>query len=34
MIWYFIAGFISGVIGTLMVGRHLAKRIEEYDERS
>lgn len=29
MIWYFIAGFISGVVGTLLLGRHIAKKVEE-----
>jgi hypothetical protein len=33
MIWYYIAGFISGVIGTLMLGRHIVnKRMEEMDD--
>lgn len=31
MIWFFIAGFISGVVGTLMLGRHISRRME--DER-
>ena len=31
MIWYYIAGFISGVIGTLMFGRYLSKKMEERD---
>lgn len=26
MFWFYIAGFISGVIGTLMLGRHYAKK--------
>ena len=26
MVWFYIAGFISGVIGTLMFGRYIAKR--------
>ena len=26
MFWFYIAGFISGVIGTLMLGRHFAKK--------
>ena len=29
MIWYYLAGFISGVIGTLMLGRYLSEKIEE-----
>ena len=28
MIWYYLAGFISGVIGTLMFGRYLLKKME------
>lgn len=28
MILYFIAGFISGVIGTLMFGHYLSKKME------
>lgn len=28
MIWYFIAGFIAGVVGTLMLGRHIAEKVE------
>ena len=31
MIFYFIAGFISGVVGTLMLGRHLSKKMERTD---
>lgn len=34
MIWYFIAGFISGVVGTLMLGRHISKRLEENDHEA
>ena len=26
MLWYFLAGYIAGVIGTLMLGRHYAKK--------
>ena len=26
MFWYFIAGYIAGVVGTLLLGRHLAKK--------
>jgi len=26
MFWFFIAGFIAGVVGTLMLGRHFAKK--------
>lgn len=29
MIWYFIAGFISGVVGTLMLGRHISKKMHD-----
>lgn len=29
MIWYFLAGFISGVVGTLMLGRHISRKMEE-----
>ena len=29
MIFYFIAGFISGVVGTLMLGRHISKKMQE-----
>ena len=31
MIWFFVAGFISGVVGTLMLGRYISRRME--DER-
>jgi hypothetical protein len=27
MILYFIAGFVSGVVGTLMFGRYISKRL-------
>ena len=30
MIWYFIAGFISGVVGVLMLGRYISRRLEEH----
>ena len=26
MVWYFLAGYIAGVVGTLMLGRHFAKK--------
>ena len=26
MIWYFIAGFISGFVGAVMLGAHIAKK--------
>ena len=29
MVWYFIAGFISGVVGVILYGRHIAKKAEE-----
>ena len=32
MIWFFIAGFISGVIGTLMFGRYVSKRMGMDDD--
>lgn len=28
MIWYFLAGFISGVVGTIMLGKYIAERHE------
>lgn len=28
MFWYFLAGFISGVVGVLLFGRHISKKIE------
>ena len=28
MIWYFIAGFVSGAVGVILYGRHIAKKIE------
>lgn len=28
MIWYYLAGFISGVIGMLLLGRYLSKKEE------
>ena len=33
MIWYFIAGFIAGVVGMLMLGKHFADKVDEKDER-
>lgn len=32
MVWFFIAGFISGIVGTLMLGRHIANKIERNDD--
>ena len=32
MIWYFIAGFISGAVGMLMLGRYLSERKSEREE--
>lgn len=29
MFWYFIAGFISGVIGMLWLGKHIADKEKE-----
>lgn len=29
MFWYFLAGFVSGVVGTLMLGRYIVRRMEE-----
>ena len=26
MIWFFIAGFISGMVATLMIGKHFAEK--------
>lgn len=26
MIWYFIAGYIAGMVGTLLLGRHFYKK--------
>lgn len=36
MIWYFIAGYIAGMIGTLAVAKWLGDsgRLKHYDERS
>ena len=34
MIWMFIAGFIAGVVGTLMLGHYVAEKVEKDDERS
>ena len=31
MIWFFIAGFISGVIGTLMLGKYVSHKLERTD---
>ena len=28
MIWFYLAGFISGVVGTLLFGRYLSKRMD------
>lgn len=34
MFWYFLAGFISGIVGMLMLGKHFAdKGIKKDDER-
>ena len=30
MIWYFIAGFVSGVVGVLMLGQHISRRLDEH----
>lgn len=32
MIWYFIAGFVSGVVGTLMLGKWAGKILEKIDD--
>ena len=32
MIWYFLAGFISGVVGTLLLGRYISNKMEEPHE--
>lgn len=34
MIWYFLAGFISGVVGTLLLGKKLSERLDKDDECS
>lgn len=28
MIWFYLAGFISGVVGMLLLGRYLSKKEE------
>ena len=33
MIWFFIAGFISGVVGTLMFGKYISKKVENNADR-
>ena len=30
MIWYFIAGFVSGVAGMIMLGRYISRRLDEH----
>lgn len=32
MILYFITGFISGVIGTLMLGKYVSRKMEMMDD--
>lgn len=32
MLWFFIAGWIAGVIGTLMFGRVMARRMDKDGE--
>ena len=32
MIWYFIAGFISGFVGAVMLGSHITKKRGDYVE--
>lgn len=34
MIWGFIAGFIAGIVGTLMLGKWASERMGKNDERS
>lgn len=34
MIWYFIAGFIAGVVGTLMLGKHVAEKVKGNEDRT
>lgn len=29
MIWFYIAGFISGMVATLMIGKHFAEKEKE-----
>lgn len=29
MIWYFFAGFIAGMVATLMIGKHFADQKEK-----
>ena len=29
MIWFFLAGFISGVIGTVMLAKHISIKMDE-----
>ena len=31
MMWFFVAGFVSGVVGTLLFGRYLSKKMEDED---
>ena len=32
MIWFFIAGFVSGVVGTIMFIRHLFRKVAKMKE--
>ena len=29
MIWYYLAGFISGVVGMLLLGKHISDKEKE-----
>lgn len=29
MMWFFVAGFVSGVVGTLLFGRYISKKMED-----
>ena len=31
MIWFYIAGFISGIVGTLMLGRYMSRKVDQLD---
>lgn len=34
MILFFIAGFISGFVGAILLGRRISERMEQDDKRS
>lgn len=33
MIWFFIAGFVSGIVGVLMFGAYISRKVNGKNER-